>query len=225
MGIAPDRPEIEHSAKGYNIVSDGIPTGAMQVPGNGLPLILLADRQTTGGYPKIATVISWDLPRLVQMPARHQGCGSQAVDRAEAVRIARAADAGFARAGRETPPGRPRRPRQQRAAGASTWSTAWSTRADSLLVAAPEELCSQYRDAEQHVKPRAHEVRFALVSSATTSVQSRTPCSPANRDCLCRSAAPCARTGTSTRSPAARSSGRDRSRCPWSPWSVQCAEQ
>ncbi len=65
-GIRLTGPKIEHSAKGYNIVSDGIATGAIQVPGNGLPLILLADRQTTGGYPKIATVISWDLPRLVQ---------------------------------------------------------------------------------------------------------------------------------------------------------------
>ena len=66
MGMRLAGPAIEHSAKGFNIVSDGIPTGGMQVPGNGLPLILLADRQTTGGYPKIATVISWDLPRLVQ---------------------------------------------------------------------------------------------------------------------------------------------------------------
>jgi allophanate hydrolase subunit 2 len=36
----------------------------VQVPGNGLPIVLLADRQTTGGYPKIATVISADLPAL-----------------------------------------------------------------------------------------------------------------------------------------------------------------
>jgi allophanate hydrolase len=47
-----------------NIVSDGIAPGAIQVPGDGLPIILLADRQTTGGYPKIATVISCDLPGL-----------------------------------------------------------------------------------------------------------------------------------------------------------------
>jgi biotin-dependent carboxylase-like uncharacterized protein len=55
MGMRLAGPVIEHSAKGFNIVSDGIPTGGMQVPGNGQPLILLADRQTTGGYPKIAT--------------------------------------------------------------------------------------------------------------------------------------------------------------------------
>ncbi len=94
MGLRLNGPKLEHSAKGYNIVSDGIPTGAIQVPGNGMPLILLADRQTTGGYPKIATVISWDLPRLVQCrpgtPLRFA-----IVDRAEAVRIARAEDDAF----------------------------------------------------------------------------------------------------------------------------------
>ena len=50
--------------RGYNIVSDGIAPGSIQVPGNGLPIVLLADRQTTGGYPKIATVISADMPAL-----------------------------------------------------------------------------------------------------------------------------------------------------------------
>lgn len=50
--------------QGFNIVSDSVPPGAIQVPGDGQPIILLADRQTTGGYPKIATVISADLPAL-----------------------------------------------------------------------------------------------------------------------------------------------------------------
>jgi biotin-dependent carboxylase-like uncharacterized protein len=63
MGMRLDGPQLEH-AKGYNIVSDGIAPGSIQVPGNGLPIVLLADRQTTGGYPKIATVISADLPAL-----------------------------------------------------------------------------------------------------------------------------------------------------------------
>ena len=63
MGIRLDGPELEH-ARGYNIVSDGIVTGAVQVPGTGLPIVLLADHQTTGGYPKIGTVISADIPRL-----------------------------------------------------------------------------------------------------------------------------------------------------------------
>jgi biotin-dependent carboxylase-like uncharacterized protein len=94
MGMRLTGPVIEHSAKGFNIVSDGIATGAIQVPGNGQPLILLADRQTTGGYPKIATVISWDLPRLVQSRPGTR-LRFAAVERAQAVRIAKAADAGF----------------------------------------------------------------------------------------------------------------------------------
>lgn len=51
---------------GFNIVSDGIVAGSIQVPGHGNPLVLLADRQTTGGYPKIATAISPDLARIGQ---------------------------------------------------------------------------------------------------------------------------------------------------------------
>lgn len=65
MGYRLTGPAIEH-AKGFNIVSDGIVTGAVQVPGSGEPIVLLADRQTTGGYPKIATIVSADLPRFVQ---------------------------------------------------------------------------------------------------------------------------------------------------------------
>ena len=55
-----------HHAKGHDIVSDGVAMGAIQVPGNGLPIILMADRQSTGGYPKIATVVGPDLGRLAQ---------------------------------------------------------------------------------------------------------------------------------------------------------------
>jgi biotin-dependent carboxylase-like uncharacterized protein len=67
MGMRLEGPPLEHSAKGYNIVSDGIAHGSIQVPGNGLPIILLADRQTTGGYPKIAAVISADIPAVGRM--------------------------------------------------------------------------------------------------------------------------------------------------------------
>ena len=63
MGLRLDGPKVRHAA-GYNIVSDGIATGAIQVPGDGKPIVLLADHQTTGGYPKIATVISADMPAL-----------------------------------------------------------------------------------------------------------------------------------------------------------------
>ncbi len=59
-------PQITH-AKGYNIVSDGIVTGSIQVPGSGQPIVMMADRQTTGGYPKIATVIGADQPKLAQL--------------------------------------------------------------------------------------------------------------------------------------------------------------
>lgn len=60
MGYRLEGPKIEHAA-GADIISDGIPLGAVQVPGHGLPIIMLADRQTTGGYPKIATVCSVDI--------------------------------------------------------------------------------------------------------------------------------------------------------------------
>ena len=63
MGMRLEGPILAH-AKGFNIVSDGIAPGSIQVPGDGQPIILLADRQTTGGYPKIATVASVDLPAL-----------------------------------------------------------------------------------------------------------------------------------------------------------------
>ncbi|MBM3599351.1 MAG: biotin-dependent carboxyltransferase family protein [Alphaproteobacteria bacterium] len=52
---------------GHNIISDGIATGSIQVPGSGQPILLLVDRQTTGGYPKIATVISADLGTAGQL--------------------------------------------------------------------------------------------------------------------------------------------------------------
>jgi 5-oxoprolinase (ATP-hydrolysing) subunit C len=65
MAFYLDGPMLRH-ARGYNIVSDGIAMGAIQVPGNGRPIVLMADRQSTGGYPKIATVIGPDLGRLAQ---------------------------------------------------------------------------------------------------------------------------------------------------------------
>jgi len=51
---------------GFNIVSDGIVAGSIQVPGHGRPLVLLADCQTTGGFPKIATVVTPDIARIGQ---------------------------------------------------------------------------------------------------------------------------------------------------------------
>lgn len=65
MGYRLEGTVIE-SRNGTDIISDGIAFGSVQVSANGLPIVLMADRQTTGGYAKIATVISADLPRLAQ---------------------------------------------------------------------------------------------------------------------------------------------------------------
>lgn len=66
MGYRLDGPKIEHIS-GADIVSDGVVFGSVQVPGHGSPIIMMADRQTTGGYTKIATVITPDLSKLAQM--------------------------------------------------------------------------------------------------------------------------------------------------------------
>ena len=68
MGYRLDGPAIKH-LHGHNIVSDGTVNGSIQVPGNGAPIVLMPDRGTSGGYPKIATVISADLGRFAQIPA------------------------------------------------------------------------------------------------------------------------------------------------------------
>ena len=65
MGLRLDGPESE-SISGTDIVSDGIVFGSIQVPSGGVPIILMADHQTAGGYAKIGTVLSFDLPKLAQ---------------------------------------------------------------------------------------------------------------------------------------------------------------
>lgn len=58
--------------KGHDILSDGVTMGAIQVPGDGRPFVLMADHQPTGGYPKIACICKADLPRLAQLaPGRY----------------------------------------------------------------------------------------------------------------------------------------------------------
>jgi len=57
---------IAHAA-GHDIVSDGIALGSVQVPGDGQPIVLLLDRQSTGGYTKIATVCSFEIGRVGQL--------------------------------------------------------------------------------------------------------------------------------------------------------------
>jgi biotin-dependent carboxylase-like uncharacterized protein len=68
MGYRLEGPVIKH-LHGHNIVSDGTVNGSIQVPGNGAPIVLMSDRGTSGGYPKIATVISADFGRFAQTPA------------------------------------------------------------------------------------------------------------------------------------------------------------
>jgi biotin-dependent carboxylase-like uncharacterized protein len=87
MGYRLDGPVIKH-LHGHNIVSDGTVNGSIQVPGNGAPIVLMPDRGTSGGYPKIATVISADLGRFAQIPAG-KGFRFKAVSMAEAQAEAR----------------------------------------------------------------------------------------------------------------------------------------
>jgi allophanate hydrolase len=91
MGVRLEGPALLHQGPA-EIVSDATVPGAIQVPGNGQPIVLLNDAQTAGGYPKIATVVSADLPRLA-------ACASGArlrftwVDAAAGEQLARAAEA------------------------------------------------------------------------------------------------------------------------------------
>ncbi|HZK55661.1 MAG TPA: biotin-dependent carboxyltransferase family protein [Desulfosporosinus sp.] len=66
MGYRLAGPKLEH-IESADIISDGIALGSIQVPGHGIPIIMMSDRQTTGGYTKIATVISPDLAILAQL--------------------------------------------------------------------------------------------------------------------------------------------------------------
>jgi 5-oxoprolinase (ATP-hydrolysing) subunit C len=68
MGYRLEGPILKH-LHDHNIVTDGTVNGSIQVPGNGQPIVLMPDRGTSGGYPKIATVISPDLGRFAQIPA------------------------------------------------------------------------------------------------------------------------------------------------------------
>ena len=67
MGMRLEGANIPHLA-GYDITSEAVAPGSIQIPGTQMPVVLLADRQTTGGYPKIATVISADMAALGRLP-------------------------------------------------------------------------------------------------------------------------------------------------------------
>jgi len=88
MGARLSGPRITHT-RGHDIISDGIALGAIQVPGDGQPIVLLVDRQSTGGYAKIATVGSFDIGRIGQVKPG-QRVRFRAVDVAGAHRLRRA---------------------------------------------------------------------------------------------------------------------------------------
>jgi antagonist of KipI len=66
MGYRLEGPPLHHSERA-DMLSDATPIGSLQVPPSGQPILLMADRQTTGGYPKIGTVITADLSTAGQL--------------------------------------------------------------------------------------------------------------------------------------------------------------
>ena len=94
MGCRLHGPVIAHRDSA-DIISDWIPLGGIQVPGDGRPIVLLVDRQTTGGYAKIATVIGPDIPALGQCRPG-DAVRFCAVPLIEAQRVARDIEAGLA---------------------------------------------------------------------------------------------------------------------------------
>jgi len=99
MGSRLRGPRIEH-ARGHDIVSDGIALGSVQVPGDGQPIVLLVDRQSTGGYTKMATICSSDIWRVGQARPG-QSLRFQRIEVEEAHRLLRASDAVLEAAVRE----------------------------------------------------------------------------------------------------------------------------
>lgn len=67
MGYRMDGEKLEYKEEGKQLISEPVTFGSIQVPADGKPIVLMADCQTTGGYPKIGQVIQADLPRLGQM--------------------------------------------------------------------------------------------------------------------------------------------------------------
>ena len=85
MGYRLEGPVIER-VDGSDVISDGTSFGAVQVPGDGQPIVLLADRGTTGGYTKIATVISSDLHKFAQaMPGQTMSFKSVSIEEAHEI--------------------------------------------------------------------------------------------------------------------------------------------
>jgi allophanate hydrolase subunit 2 len=92
MGYRLEGAALAHGAG--SIVSDATSIGALQVPVSGQPILLMADRQTAGGYPKTATVITADLPLAGQL-APGDTLEFAACDRREALAALRAREGAF----------------------------------------------------------------------------------------------------------------------------------
>lgn len=70
MGYRLEGPRLERQRE-MEMISEGVTFGTVQVPPDGQPIVLMADRQTTGGYPQIAGIASVDLPRTAQLMPGH----------------------------------------------------------------------------------------------------------------------------------------------------------
>ncbi|WP_085991155.1 biotin-dependent carboxyltransferase family protein [Oceanobacillus senegalensis] len=89
MGARLEGPKLEH-VNGADIISDSIFPGTIQVPANGQPIVLLADRQTTGGYTRIANVISVDFARVAQnLPGAELQFEAISVEKAQTLHVKR----------------------------------------------------------------------------------------------------------------------------------------
>lgn len=95
-------PVLAHAGD-FNIVSDGVALGAIQVAGDGQPLVLMADRQPTGGYPKIAHVAQADIGRLAQLRPG-QACRFESVSPRTAHRARQTMESRIARNARRSTP-------------------------------------------------------------------------------------------------------------------------
>jgi len=115
MGLRLEGPRLDH-LRSPDVVSDGVIPGAVQVPGDGLPIVLMPDCQTTGGYAKVACVISADRWRLGQLRPGDR-LTFEAVSVAEARAARRELEAEVAR----VPAGGPAEPAPPGGRGPARW--------------------------------------------------------------------------------------------------------
>ena len=125
-------PRIAHR-RGADIVSDGTAFGSVQVSGDGLPIVLMADRGTTGGYTKIATVATADLSRMAQA-APGDRVRFVRVELDEAVALLRAARTGLDRIARDEPWSAPAAGIFEEDSGEPLAAPAYAALADALAL-------------------------------------------------------------------------------------------